>query len=242
MSGNGQYGVPGKGSAVINKYGANLDIDAGPEDIWANGGLFPFLDAGIEMDIVFANAADTIAGTGAQKVELIYYLTDNTRVVQTFDSNGGTVPLAADVKIVTRGKVVQSGTGNKNAGKISIVDRATGLIVYQSIEVGKGQTQSAVQICEKGKKGVITKHSVTYAKAQNPLADANMQLILRLVDGTELIKHPAVISALKPDDTVRYDEGGIEIVEGEIIYWKCLLVGAADTPIEARFDMKIQDA
>ncbi len=242
MSGNGQFGVPGKGYDTINKYGVNLDIDAGPEDIWANGGLFPFLDVGIEMDMIMGNANDTIAGSGAQKVELIYYLTDNTRVVQTFDTDGSRIELDADIKIVTRSKVVQSGVSNTNEGKLSIVDRATGLIVYQSIELGKGQTQSAVQICEKGKKGLVTKHSVTYAKAQNPLADAEMQLILRLVDGTELIKHPTIISALKTDDIVKYDEGGIEMAEGEIIYWKCLTVGAADTPIEGRFDMKLQDA
>jgi hypothetical protein len=234
----------GAGFRAVNKFGLNNDIDAGPEDIWAHGGLFPFLDAGIAMDISSSVAADTLAGTGAQRVRLTYYTTDNTEVTMDIDLNGVTaVPVGDDVKICTRAEVIQTGSGNANAGELNLVDRATGLIVYQSIEIGEGQTLSAVQICPKGKRGAVVQHQVSYSKTQNPFADADMRLYLRKADGSILVKHSAVISAVKLEDKYEYPNGsGIDMTEGEIVFWRCLSVGATDTPIEARFDVEFVDA
>lgn len=239
----GKLGDPGPGFQVINKFGINLDIDAGPEDIWSHGGLFPFLDAGTSMSFKSSDAADDIAGTGAQKIRITYYQTENTEITIDKDMDGvNPVLIEADVKIVTRVEVIQTGSGNTNAGEINVVDTATGLVVYQSVAIGEGQTLSAVQICPKGKKGKVIKHEVTYAKTQNPFADADMRLNLRKTNGTIQVKHPAVISAVKLEDEYEYSSGGIEMEEGDIIFWRCLLVGAANTPIEARFDLELEDA
>lgn len=239
----GELGQPGPGFLAINKFGVNLDIDAGPEDIWSHGGLFPFLDVGISMSFKSSDAADDIAGTGAQKISITYNQTDNTEVVVEKNMDGVTpVLIDADVKIVTRVEVIQTGSGNTNAGEINVVDTATGLTVYQSVEIGEGQTLSAIQICSKGKKGKVVKHEVTYAKTQNPFADADMRLNLRKADGTIQVKHPVVLSAVKSEDKYEYPIGGIQMEAGDIIFWRCLTVGAADTPIEARFDIKLEDA
>jgi hypothetical protein len=228
---------------TINKYGANFDIDAGPEDIWAHGGLFPFLDAGIAMDIVSDSGNDALAGSGAQKVRITYYNTDNTKNVVDFDLNGLTeVEVDDDIKICTRIEVIQSGVSRTNEGEINLIDRATGLVVYQSIEIGEGQTLSAVQICPKNKKGLVKKHIATYAKTQSPAGSADMRLNLRKANGTILVKHPIVISTIKPSDVVEYDpnndESGIEMEAGDVIYWTCLIVSATNTPIEGRFDIE----
>jgi hypothetical protein len=226
----GQFGEPGPGYTPVNKFGLNLDIDTGstPETIWAHGGVFPFLNAGISMSIKSSVAADALAGTGAQKVRITYYQTDNTEVTVDRDMNGvGLVLIDADTKIVTRIEVIQSGTGLTNAGKITVVDTATGLIVYQSIEIGEGQTLSAVQICPKGKKGkVIT----------------DLRLKLRQANGSILTKHAVEISTVKEIDEYNYPIGGIEMTEGEIIFWNCESVSANDTPIEGRFDIEFEDA
>lgn len=249
MIGNGQFGGNDNstrpGYDVINKFGANFDIDTGsiPETIWSHGEVFPFLDTGIPMDIVSTSASDTLAGIGAQKVTIIYYNTDNTENTLEVDMNGLTrVQINDDVKIVTRAFVSQSGTNNANVGEINIVDRATGAIVYQSIEVAEGQTLSAVQIIPKGKQGVVRKHSVTYAKTQSPAGSADMRLNLRKTDGSILVKHPTVISTIKPDDEYEYNIGGIKMIEGEILFWECINVSADNTPIEARFDIEVFDA
>ena len=124
----GTFGGKGAGFEVINKFGVNFDIDTAsiPETIWSNGGLFPFLDAGIAMDIVSSLAADDIAGTGAHKAKITFYASDNTETVQTFDLDGVTpVPVSDDMKICTRIEIVETGSGNKNAGKI---DNNVGLV------------------------------------------------------------------------------------------------------------------
>lgn len=242
--GNGG-GVAGRGAGfdVINKYGINDDIDAGPETIWSHGGLFPFLSAGIAMDLVSDAAADDIAGTGAQQATLTYHTTDNTEVIKTVDLDGVTpVEIDDDLKICTRIEITQTGSGNTNAGEVNLIDRATGLVVYQSVGIGEGQTLSAVQICPKGKRGCVVQHSVGYAKTQSPAGSADMRVYLRKSDGSVLTKHATVISSVDPKDVVTYPDGsGIEMIEGDIVYWGCVVVSAANTPIEARFDLELRD-
>jgi hypothetical protein len=241
-----------KGYSVINKFGFNDDIDTGdtPIEIWSHGAIganFVFLDTGIPMDLVSTSANDTLAGTGAQKVKITYYLTDNTELIEIKDMNGLTrVPVNDDLKFAARIEIIQTGSGNKNAGEINLVDRATGLIVYQSVEIGEGQTLSAIQICPKGKKGLVKKHSCSYSKAQSPLSAADMRLRLRAVDGSFLTKHTALVNVNKPEDVMVYGdwddlESGIKMVEGEIIFWECVAVSANDTPIDGRFDIQFWD-
>ena len=92
MTAGNNGGVPGRGAGfeVINKFGVNFDIDTGstPETIWAHGGVFPFIDAGIAMDLVSSHAADDISGTGAQKARITYYTSDNTEVIVDKDLAG----------------------------------------------------------------------------------------------------------------------------------------------------------
>jgi hypothetical protein len=230
--------------SIINKFGANFDIDTTtlPETIWAHGGSFPFLNTGIAMDIVSNSANDNISGTGAQKARITYYNTDNTENVVDVDLNGLTrVEIDNDIKICTRIEIIQSGSSNSNEGEVNLIDRATGLVVYQSIEIGEGQTLSAVQICPKNKSGLVKKHITTYAKTQSPAGSADMRLNLRKADGSTLVKHTIVISSIKPFDIVEYEIGGIEMEAGDIIYWQCISVSANDTPIEGRFDIEFKN-
>lgn len=246
MIGNGgSFGGPGSGYAPVNKFGANLTIPTGnpiAETIWSHGGQFPFLDTGIPMDFVSTAAADGIAGTGAQKVTVTFYNTDNTLNVVEFDTAGLTpVQVDDDIKICTRIEVTQTGTGDTNAGKITLVDRATGLVVYQSMEIGEGQTLSAVQICPKGKKGLVVKHETTYAKTQTPAGSVDMRVLLRKEGGSTQTKHTASISTANPIDVYEYPIGGIEMSEGDILYCQCVACTANNTPIEARFDVRFED-
>lgn len=250
--GNGAAGTDNStkpGYSIVNKYGENLDIDGGdtPVEIWshgADGTNFPFLDAGIEADLVSTSASDTLAGVGAQKVRVTYYLTDNTEVIEVFDLNGvARVPVSEDMKFCSRIEVIQTGSSNANVGEINLVDRTTGLVVYQSIEVGLSQTLSALQICPKDKVAEVRRVKVSYAKDQNPLGSADMRFNVRKVDGTIITKHPTVISAIKPEDKEEPKVGNVaELVAGEIAFWECVAVSADNTPVEARFDLEVFNA
>lgn len=247
-SGNGlKFGEPGPGYAVVNKFGENSDIDTAdtPVEIWshgADGTNFVFLSAGISADFKSSAAADDIAGTGAQKITITYYLSDYTEVVQEFDTDGvSQVEISDDFLFCSRIQVTQTGTGNTNAGEINIVDRATGLIVYQSVEIGEGQTLSALQMCPKGKSGKVIFHYCTFSRAAVALNAAQMKMRLRKTDGSTLTKYNTTINNNHPRDERTYNAGGIDLVEGEIIYWECIAVTANDTPIEAGFDVEFQD-
>jgi hypothetical protein len=245
--GNGDFGTPGPGFSVVNKFGENSDIDVldAPIEIWAHGAdgtNFPFLDAGVAMDFKSSDANDTLLGSGAQKLRFTYYKTDNTEAVIEKDLDGlNPVQLDDDVKMCTRIEVIQAGAGKTNAGEINLVDRATGLIVYQSVEIGEGQTLSAIQICPKGKKCKVVFHYATYSRALAAFNSAQMRLRLRKVGGALLTKYNTTISSNHPRDERTYAKGGIELVEGEIIFWECKAVSGNDTPIEAGFDLETED-
>lgn len=244
----GRPGDPGPGFQAINKFGENDDIDTAdvPIEIWAHGAdgtNFIFLDAGIAMDIKSSDAVDTIAGTGAQVARITYFKTDNTEVVVDKDMDGvNQVEVGDDVKIVTRVEIIQTGSGLVNAGEINVVDRATGVIVYQSVEIGEGQTLSAIQICAKDKVCKVIFHYTTFSRASAAFGSAQMRLRLRKVNGSLLTKYNTTISANHPRDERTYDIGGINLVAGEIIFWECKDVSANDTPIEAGFDIECEDA
>ena len=244
--GNGNYSGnrSKKGFLNIDKFGENIDIDTAstPEAIFTVGGQFPFLDTGIPMDLISTLATDDISGVGAQKIEVTIYHTDNSKEIKIIDMNGvGRAQVDDDIKIGTRLRVSQSGSSNTNLGTVKLVDRATGLIVYQQVEVEEGSTLSAVQIVEKDKTGIIKSHYATYARVQN-LNAAQLRLKVRLIDGTIQTRYNITISADHPRDDQDYgDDSDIMIDEGQYVYWECLAVTANDTPIEAGFKLEIWD-
>jgi hypothetical protein len=235
--------LPGSGFRSIHKFGENTDIDVAsvPETIWSHGGQFKFLDAGLEMDFKSTLADDAIAGTGAQKLQITFYDGLNNESIQIFDTAGQTpVQLPGLVKMVTRIEVLQSGSGRTNAGEINVVDRATGAVVYQSLEPGEGQTLSCVQMIPAGKKGLLREATVSYAKLTNK-NDAILTLRVRRANGTIVIKHRSTISSASPKNGKTYRTGGVDLYAGDVVYWQCDEVSGNDTPIYATFDIEIEN-
>lgn len=241
--GGGQHGP---GFFVINKFGENRTIDttSTPEVIWTHGAAFPFLDVAIEMDVFSGNVGDAITGTGAQKIQITRYDNSNNEIVEIIELDGTTkVQLSGTTKFVSRMEVTQVGSDESktNIGDIHAIDRATGSIVYQAIHPGDGQTLSAVQIVPAGKKGLIKEATVNYAKLTNK-NDAELTFRIRRANGATVIKHRSVISSAAPKNGFRYEEGGIEMLAGDIAYWQCDDVSANETGIYGTFDIEIEDA
>jgi len=232
---------PGPGFYTINKFGENIDVD-GEETIWSVGGQFPFLNTAIEMDLLSTSPDDTLLGTGARTIAITRYDGLNNLIAEEIPMDGqNRVQLSGLTKISTRLKVSSSGDGNTNAGIIKIVDRATGAIIYQAIQIGQGQTFSVVQIVPVGKAGKVRRLKATYAKLTNR-NNASLSFNLRLNDGTIQEKYHASISMDKPEDKKEYLNGGISAEAGNIVFWQCKETSAADTPIYAEFDLELQDA
>lgn len=239
-------GQRGPGFQIINKFGENrtIDVASTPETIWVHGDLFLFLDTAIEMDIFSDNVADDIAGTGAQKVEITRYDNSNSEIVEIIEMDGTTrVQLSGLTKICTRIEIIQVGSdpSKTNIGDIHVVDRTTGLDVYQAVHPGDGQTLSCVQIVPAGKKGLVKEATVNYAKLTNK-NDAELTFRIRRANGSTVIKHRSVISSAAPKNGFRYETGGIKMSAGDIAYWQCDDVSANNTGIYGTFDIEFEDA
>lgn len=95
--------------------------NAGFVDIWGSTANLVQSTANETWEIASLDAADTLAGTGAQKV-LVEYL-DEDYVEQSIiaDMNGvGAVTLNADMFRPQNAVVIQSGSGKTNAGDIEV--------------------------------------------------------------------------------------------------------------------------
>jgi len=94
-------------------------------DVWPGGGTFPFIPNGapVNLEVNFANAADTAAGTGARSVSLSLLDPSYSEVSITIVSNGGTVAVPnGPYQAVNQAFITGAGSGQVNAGTITVRD------------------------------------------------------------------------------------------------------------------------
>lgn len=138
----------------------NTDVDAA-EDIVAEGGDYAGFAASAETFEVYTDSAnDTLAGTGAQKVRLYYLDSDKNCfdsagdwLTQDVDMNGGgagsgAISATAGTRL-WKAEVIQSGSGETNAGTITIRHSTTTSNIFGIIRPSTSKTQgSNFTICE----------------------------------------------------------------------------------------------
>lgn len=123
--------------------GNNPDVDAGPEDIWSGGGVYPWMTGATALEIVSDNAADAAAGTGARTVLVNGLDAVWEEVSQTVTLNGLTpVALVTPLYRIQSALIMSAGSGQVNAGNISVRD-AGGGTVRALIPVGYGITRQS---------------------------------------------------------------------------------------------------
>lgn len=134
------------GHTFVHKFGQNEDLDAGvAEDIWANGGDYPFdiLDAGISIEILSSDANDTSAGTGARQVTIEGLDASYAAQTETVSMNGLTaVAVTGTWTRIQRAYIAtdQAGSGEVNAGNLTIRNAGGSSETVGYIAAGKGQT------------------------------------------------------------------------------------------------------
>jgi len=110
-----------------------------------------------QMRVVSTSAADTLAGTGTQKVE-IHYL-DNLYVArtETVSLNGVTpvLTVATNILRINYYHSSQSGTGGISAGNISLTNTA-GTVTYGFIALGNNTAHQAIYTIPAGKTGYLS--------------------------------------------------------------------------------------
>lgn len=164
--------------------GVNADVDsASNEDIWSQGGTYPFPATAAATTIESAEAADDgdPAGTGARTV-LVEGLDANLNEISEIATMNGTnaVTLANQYLRINRVEVLTAGSGGENAGLITVKHSST---VIGAIEAGLNKSRSAIFTAPSGgyRSWVIKKIHCSITNAVN--GAVTFQLFGRTQDG-----------------------------------------------------------
>jgi hypothetical protein len=126
------------------KFGANLVVGTTEEDIWTNGGTYPWPTAAETVRVrAGGNANDTSAGSGARTVTVEGLNGSGTEISEDLTLAGASASSATSATFmrVNRVFVATMGTyGDANAGTITI-ENTSSTNILATIETGIGQTQ-----------------------------------------------------------------------------------------------------
>ena len=129
---------------LIRKFGRSAVLSANvTQDVWETGGIKAIPTAAEIMNIASSDAADTAAGTGAQMVQVSGLAADYSLQSEFVSMNGtSNVATVNEYLFVNRCRVVLSGSGQKNAGNITVTG-ATSTNTFATIAVGESITQQS---------------------------------------------------------------------------------------------------
>ena len=186
------------GHSHINKFGHNPTADAG-DDIWGGDGAYPFFPtAAVSVDIISTSTDDDDGGTGAIQVMVQGLDASWEEQSETVTLNGtGAVELSNDYVRLFRAFVLEAGTGNTNAGVITVYARGTGSGVTAGdvgiyIGAGGGQTQHAIYTVPADKTAYFIKGYVALATGSTTAKDGVFRWLMRLnttgVNGAWLVQ------------------------------------------------------
>lgn len=152
------------GHTPFAKLGYNDDVGSTEEDIWTQGGTYPWIAAGgIALEVVSSSTNDTLAGTGVQKVRVSYLDTDYSAQTQVIDMNGQTAVALTDTTIlrVNSLRATQVGTGGVAAGTITCRLVGAPATVYRAIVAGYTRGRGATYTVPLGKTLYLTSIAVS---------------------------------------------------------------------------------
>ena len=155
------------GYSNVSKFGYNSSIGSSSyESIWETGGVYSFMSTADQLEVVSADANDTSVGTGARTVELQGLDSSYDLLTETVTMNGTTaVTTTGSFLRIFRARVLTAGTGEVNAGAITITDQDTST-TRATISAGQGQTLMSVYTVPNGKTAYIVKINVSSGKDQ----------------------------------------------------------------------------
>lgn len=156
------------GTTVLNKFGFKEAVGTSFEDIWDVPGDYTFLDTGVEapLNIVSTSAADTLAGTGAQTIDIRGLNASYQEQEEIIELNGLT-PVSTVLRYhrMDRMRVLTAGSGDANAGDISAVSQAAGTPLQGTILIGNNATFMGIYTIPRNKTGVFRRLTGSHGEA-----------------------------------------------------------------------------
>ena len=155
LIGNAKNYYPTKARGFV--FGRAPSVDNVKVDLWGGPtGTYVFPAAAQQMRIVSTSAADTLAGTGVQKVH-VHYLDANYAIQNEVLNLNGVTPVnmvATNVLRINGMHSVQVGTGGTSAGAISLTNLAS-TVTYGFIALGDNTARQAIYTVPAGYTGYI---------------------------------------------------------------------------------------
>ena len=146
------------GVAIERKFGANPSLSTTEQDIWFNGGLYPWPIAAETVRVkAGGDVNDTNGGTGAQTIRVIGLDENWAEATEDITLDGASASSATTTTFIRilRAYVLTCGTYSAtNTGDISIENTST-LNVISNIQAGFGQTQLSMYTIPAGYRGYL---------------------------------------------------------------------------------------
>jgi len=157
---------------AIFKFGFNADVDDALETVWAQGGLYSYIETATVLKVSSSSTNDTSAGTGARTVTLFGLDANYAEVSETVTLNGQTAVNTTKTYIrINRMVVNTAGSGGQNAGVIYAGDGTVTSGVpaekYATIAIGDNQTLMALWTVPADYTAYLLQKDITAATAQN---------------------------------------------------------------------------
>lgn len=166
-----KFGNFGKRFYSTNKFGYNAQVGTSYEDIWSAGGTLGFLSAADTLDVVSSSTADDVGSTGATQIRIVG-LDGNYNLISEDVAMDGqtTVTTTSSFLRVFRAFTIATGTGNVNAGTITITDNG-GSTTQATIPADSGQSQMAIYTIRDGYYGLVTSLDFAVGGADSALVE-----------------------------------------------------------------------
>ena len=157
---------------AIFKFGFNPDVDDSLETVWAQGGLYSYIETATVLKVSSSSANDTSAGTGARTVTLSGLDANYVEISETVTLNGQTAVNTTNSYLrINRMCVKTAGTGGQNAG---VIYAGTGTVTsgvpankYATVAVADNQSLMALWTVPADHTAYLLQKDITAATAQN---------------------------------------------------------------------------
>ena len=186
--------VQGFANARIEGINTSL-VQLADANVWDYGGLYPYLSAGTQIQVVSTSPSDTLLGTGAQVVRVLGLDADHLPVVEDINMNG-TAPVLGTLTNWWRINaviVLGAAVSGQNSGTINV--SPAGLAVpIGVIRPGEGRSRMALGTTSQSTTATITKMSAHLISGRT---DLNFEV------GLFVRNHPAPVWVLEHSVALR---------------------------------------
>lgn len=192
---------------AVTKFGRNSDVDVNAgeiEDVWEGGGLYTGFPAGVvntvaeTCTVVSSSANDAAAGTGMRTCRLSGLGATGLAQLEDVTLNGtNAVTTTNRWYRVNRVTGLTGGSGQTNAGAITVRHSSTTANIFAVMPAGFGQSQIAAYTIPADQNGLILEVGCSVSNAQVSNQELTASIAARAFGASLfLTRRPTIVSTL----------------------------------------------